>query len=542
MTAVTWVRQLITKLWLLVLAALLCCQASPVEAAESWGLLSGGSALGEVPVRASDGAYMAAVDLMASLLGCSVQGDSQELKVSAGGKMDLRFVGDAAAAWMGYNIISLPRRTFFSDGHWWCEAQTSLRMFSALMEEQGKGPLSWGNSAHQTAPAPVPTAAARTAEPAAPPVPSGGALPRLLGLRWGTHDNKIRIVADLQEGPSPKVGVVPGKVFLKVAPLKGSLQSQLASQEPSVNLTVKNGAEAELAFFFPNRNATAFELQNPHRYVIDIPREGGSSGSPSLESRWEALAAAPSASAPEPSAAAPASGLSPRREPTRRSRPLVAIDPGHGGKDPGAIGGRYQEKVIALQIAKRLAEEVQKLGMDVRMTRSGDSYPTLRQRTAMANEWKADAFISVHLNALPKGRHAKGVEIYIMALPTDKDAMELARIENAEIAEGTGSAAMNSGQQNEMLLSILGDLQQNAKIVESTAFAEVLFESGKKAGLHMRRVAQAPFWVLRGAAMPAVLIETGFITEPSEAKMLADPSYQAKMAKAVAQGIAQYLK
>ncbi len=197
--------------------------------------------------------------------------------------------------------------------------------------------------------------------------------------------------------------------------------------------------------------------------------------------------------------------------------------------------------MLALQIANRLAEEVRQLGMDVRMTRTGDSYPSLRERTAMANEWKADAFISVHLNALPKGRHAKGMEIYIMALPTDKDAMELAKIENAEIADGTNGVTQDD-QQTEMLLSILGNLQQNAKIIESTSFAEVLFDAGQKAGLNMRRVAQAPFWVLRGAAMPAVLIETGFITEASEAKMLADPAYQAKMAKALAQGVAKFLQ
>jgi N-acetylmuramoyl-L-alanine amidase len=177
--------------------------------------------------------------------------------------------------------------------------------------------------------------------------------------------------------------------------------------------------------------------------------------------------------------------------------------------------------------------------MDARLTRDDDRYLKLNTRTTLANRWDADAFVSVHLNALPKGRHAKGVEIYIMALPTDKDAMALAKIENAEIVNGSNG---NGGDKTDILLSILGDMQQNNKIQESTSFAEALFASGKGGGLPMRRVAQAPFYVLRGAAMPAVLVETGFISEKSEARLLANPSYQEKLAKALAKGIAAYLK
>ena len=217
----------------------------------------------------------------------------------------------------------------------------------------------------------------------------------------------------------------------------------------------------------------------------------------------------------------------------------MVIDAGHGGKDPGAVANGYQEKKIALEISNRIASELRKHGLNVKMTRTGDTYPSLRDRTTMANNWNADVFISVHLNALPKGRHATGTEIYLMALPTDKDAMELAKFENAEFVEG--SSSKKSDSRTELLLSILGDMQQNAKIGESTNLAEDLFKAGQNGGLNMRRVAQAPFWVLRGAAMPAVLIETGFITEMSDVKQLAKPAFQQKMAEAFAAGIVRFL-
>jgi len=120
--------------------------------------------------------------------------------------------------------------------------------------------------------------------------------------------------------------------------------------------------------------------------------------------------------------------------------------------------------------------------------------------------------------------------------------MELARLENREIGSNGGDTAKAADQRTQMLLNILGNMQQNAKISESTGFAERLFNAGKAGGIKMRRVAQAPFYVLRGAAMPAVLIELGFVTDKNEAKMLSDGAYQTKMANSLAKGIQDYLK
>jgi N-acetylmuramoyl-L-alanine amidase len=218
----------------------------------------------------------------------------------------------------------------------------------------------------------------------------------------------------------------------------------------------------------------------------------------------------------------------------------VVLDPGHGGNDPGAVGNGLREKDINLSVGLKMEKTLKSKGLDVKMTRRTDVYLKLGERTAIANEANADMFVSVHVNALPPGKNSAGFEIYLMALPTDKDALALAKIENREYVEDKGGDAA-SDRRTELLLKILGDMQQNNKINESTAAAEYLFKEGNRKDLPMKRVAQAPFFVLRGAAMPAVLLEMGFITNAREAKLLAHPDYQQQIADAMASGIQGYL-
>ena len=221
-------------------------------------------------------------------------------------------------------------------------------------------------------------------------------------------------------------------------------------------------------------------------------------------------------------------------------RKLAVVDPGHGGKDPGASANGVREKDINLAIGLALEKALNARGIDVVMTRRTDVYLTLQERTDIANKEQADVFVSVHANALPSVKRTSGFEIYLMALPTDKDALTLAKIENRELAEES-HAGQASDRRTEVLLQILGDMQQNNKISESTGLAEALFAAGKGDGIPMKRVAQAPFFVLRGAGMPAVLLETGFVTNATEAKLLAHPGYQARIAEAMAAGVAKYL-
>jgi len=219
----------------------------------------------------------------------------------------------------------------------------------------------------------------------------------------------------------------------------------------------------------------------------------------------------------------------------------VVIDAGHGGKDPGAVANGVREKDINLRVARLMADMLKKEGLRVVLTRSTDVYLQLSQRTAIAIKEDADAFVSLHCNALPKGRSAQGVEIYLMALPSGKHAMELALIENRELVGGGLESSEAVDRRTRTLLKILGDMQQNVKIQESTSFAEILYRRGGAKKLTMRRVAQAPFFVLRGAGMPSVLVEMGFLTNKAEAAMLKNASYQKRIAEALSAGIVEFL-
>ena len=223
-------------------------------------------------------------------------------------------------------------------------------------------------------------------------------------------------------------------------------------------------------------------------------------------------------------------------------RKTIVIDPGHGGKDPGASDNGVVEKNVNLAIGLELERVLAARGYNVIMTRRTDVYLKLQERTDIANNANADLFVSIHVNALPSKKSMTGFEIYIMALPTDKDAMNLAKIENREYVEGKGVDVENVDRRTEMLLRILGDMQQNNKISESTEFAAALYNAGVRNSLPMRRVAQAPFFVLRGAGMPAVLLETGFVTNAAESKLLTTQPYQQKIATAMAEGIINYIR
>ena len=229
---------------------------------------------------------------------------------------------------------------------------------------------------------------------------------------------------------------------------------------------------------------------------------------------------------------------------TGSKRPIAVLDAGHGGHDPGASANGVVEKNVNLKAVLILGEILREYGMDVRYSRHTDVYLKLAQRTAFANDCKADIFISLHCNAMPKGsKRVAGVEFYIMALPSDKDAMRLAIYENKEISGGDSeAAAKKADQKTQLLLKILGDMQQNDKISASTNLTEVLHKTAKSSGLPMRKVGQAPFFVLRGAGMPAVLIEMGYLTDPAEARKLSSQSYLYSLCSSFASGIVTYVK
>ena len=250
----------------------------------------------------------------------------------------------------------------------------------------------------------------------------------------------------------------------------------------------------------------------------------------------------PEVEEPEETALAPFTAPDPF---TGSDRPVVVVDAGHGGHDPGAMANSVREKDVNLKAALQLEKILQAYGIDVRLSRKTDVFLKLAERTEFANKNDADVFVSLHCNAMPKGKTGiAGLEYYIMAQPSDKDALNLAIAENKEVAEGVDSVeqAKQADRKTQLLLKILGDMQQNDKIGASTTLAEVMHSAAKSSSLPMRKVAQAPFFVLRGAGMPAVLVEMGYLTNAAEARKLSDASYRERLCRVIAQGIVKYIK
>lgn len=216
----------------------------------------------------------------------------------------------------------------------------------------------------------------------------------------------------------------------------------------------------------------------------------------------------------------------------------IVIDPGHGGRDPGCLfKGGIEEKDITLDIAKRLKKKIEE-GMDceVFLTRTKDVFMPLDERTAFANVKKADLFISLHVNAHNQ-ESIYGVETYFLNMATDKRAVMVAARENATSEKNISD-----------LQSILNDLMLNTKISESSKLAyqvqDGMISDIKKNYSKYKSlgVKQAPFYVLIGAEMPAVLIETGFITNNTERKRLQSSKYKDMLARGIVSGIKSYVK
>lgn len=216
----------------------------------------------------------------------------------------------------------------------------------------------------------------------------------------------------------------------------------------------------------------------------------------------------------------------------------IVIDPGHGGKDPGAIGRhKLMEKEIVLDVGLRLKRLIkEKLGVHVIMTREEDIFIPLEERTAIANAKDADLFISIHTNSSRK-KEAKGVETYLLGRATDKGAMDAALREN--------SAPRNKSMDD--LQFILTDLMTTARKDESLRLAHYVqtnliekLEPRYKSVDH--GVKQAPFYVLVNAKMPSILAEISFISNPEEERLLAGGGYRQVIAEAIFEGIKKYVQ
>lgn len=209
------------------------------------------------------------------------------------------------------------------------------------------------------------------------------------------------------------------------------------------------------------------------------------------------------------------------------------VDPGHGGDDGGAKGPKgLKEKTAALEIAKAVGAKLEAAGFEAVFTRDDDTFIPLWDRARVANAQGADLFISLHLNAA-RAKAARGSEVFFLSLGKGDDE-DVVAVENAGAGAGPGSA-------DSVVASILDDLAQKAFLQDSERLAvAVQTQLNRLAGIKERGVKQAPFIVLRGAAMPAVLVEVAFISNPKEEEKLKDPVFRAKVAEAITLGVRRY--
>jgi N-acetylmuramoyl-L-alanine amidase len=355
---------------------------------------------------------------------------------------------------------------------------------------------------------PPPATSDREADPAdASPVKAGA-----VELRYRSYPGYTRIVLEGAARFEPRLVESQGGLLVPLAGLRMRTPRVTRAVRDglvgTVELTQSRGSAAvRVSFERPPATRKVYRLTDPPRLVLDFYR-----------------------SAP-PTPVAPA--------PARAALQTIVIDPGHGGHDPGAIGsGGLQEKELTLDLARRLGAVLQEeLGVKVILTRTRDQFVPLQERTAIANRQKADLFVSIHVNAA-RGVAAAGTETYFLSSEaTDNTAREAAAFENKVIELEAGPR----GGSRDLLRSILWDLTQSEFQQQSSRLAEgVQTQLERALRQPSRGVKQAPFYVLGGAAMPAVLVEIGFISNPQEEERLQDEGYRDRIARALAAGVAAY--
>src|SRR3990172_2893384 len=277
-----------------------------------------------------------------------------------------------------------------------------------------------------------------------------------------------------------------------------------------------------------------FPLSDPYRIVIDVSGEKKAPAAPAQPIRDSSGKEVPQIRQTPASAFPPDTSLI---QQLWLKVNTIVVDPGHGGKDPGAVGKNgLKEKDVTLKLARMLREKLtQDAGAKIILPRDSDVFIPLEERTAIANSKDADLFVSIHINASPR-RAATGIETYILNLSNNEEARRVAARENA-----TSTRSVSD------LEFILNDLIKTAKTNDSARLATVVQDNlvmklkQKFDGIKSHGVKGAPFYVLIGTKMPAILVEVSFISNPEEEKRLRDEAYLQEVVNGIAAGILNYM-
>jgi len=353
--------------------------------------------------------------------------------------------------------------------------------------------------------------------------------PQISGVRSWSAPTSTRIVLDFTRPVTP---VLPDSGFTNAlvlsVPENGltigeGVPSMLRVRDSvvdSVRVTLTgDGARVQL-WFADTTNFRAFTLvpdaDKPFRLVVDVSRPGAEVA---IERKLAAIATG---------------------KKIKKLR-VIAVDPGHGGEDTGARGpGGVLEKSVTLAVAKQLVDALNRIpGIQGQLTRSGDYFIPLRERYRLAERMKADLFISVHCNSSRRRGHGSGTEVYFLSLhgASDQADADLADMENA--ADMVGGVP---SQSEDALVNILYDVKRSSALEKSQLLAEALLDNIAADRLESRGVKQAGFAVLKSVEFPSVLVETAFINNPIEVRLLKSPDFQRKMGQQLAEGVEAYFE
>lgn len=357
-------------------------------------------------------------------------------------------------------------------------------------------------------------------------------------IRSWTYPNYMRVVLDMDREVRYKQMLLPNPgeamILLCHAILTDDVKSRLSNATLVLpkQVTLTESAPQNLVVRIPLKEIKRYKVlpvSSPDRLVIDLfmlPASKG--GAPTREVQTESSSLSNSKVVKVLPADA---GIAIN---------TIVLDPGHGGKDPGAIGSSgLTEKEVALDIALRLRSLIQKqLGKTVIMTRDTDTFIPLEERTLLANAKQADLFVSIHTNSHPS-RATRGVEIYLLGQSSDRQALAVAAREN-----NTPERSMDNLEH--VLNTIQHDLIRDYNIEESLKFAHetrYAFVSQLKDHYDIvdLGVKRAPFYVLLNANMPGILAEVSFISNPVEEKRLKSEAYRQAIAQALFEGIKAYM-
>lgn len=371
------------------------------------------------------------------------------------------------------------------------------------------------------------------------------------GIRYFSDQDYTRIVIDLSNNAEYTSHWLKADAALHKPPrLTIDINNSILGSNVSRNLSIKDGLLSAVRLgYHPQdkrtrvvldsenvKDFTVFQMSNPSRIVVDVfsSERREEAKRPVIASNNQALKPAkPSTDMktkrpddlPKDITLGAALGLKIR---------TIVIDPGHGGKDPGAVYNGLKEKDIVLEISKYLYEYLKAdPDLNIHLTRDRDIFIPLEERTAIANKLKADIFVSIHANAA-KNRAATGLETFVFNVTNDRAALEVAALENQATTKSISD-----------LQGILKDILKYSKLEESVSLAgsvqSCLVKNVKATAKQNLGVKQAPFYVLVGATMPAILVETGFLSNNDDASKLKSSAYRKKVAKGIYDGIKEYI-